>query len=367
MSVTSFDYLIVGAGFAGAVIAHEIATQLDRRVLVVDKRRHIAGNMYDFYNDEGILVHKYGPHIFHTNSKRVFDYLSQFTEWRHYQHRVLAFVDGQLVPLPINLDTINRLRGANYSSDELQGYFDSIRIKDAPVVNSRDAIVSQVGEELYEKFFKNYTKKQWDRYPEELDASVSARIPVRTNRDDRYFTDTYQGLPKHGYTKMFEKILDHPNIHVMLGVDYRDIRRYVTFDQLVYTGPVDEYFDYCYGKLPYRSLKFVQETRNEERFQSVGTVNYPNSYDFTRITEMKHLTGQQHEKTAIVYEYPQAEGDPYYPVPIPESRELYKRYEALADAEAKVTFLGRLGTYRYYNMDQIVAQALTVFEKTFSG
>jgi len=361
----AYDYLIVGAGFAGSVMAEQLATRQNKKVLVVDKRKHIAGNMYDYFNEQGILVHKYGPHIFHTNSQRVYHYLSQFTEWRNYEHRVLASVDGKLVPLPINLDTINELWGYRLNSEELAQFFDKIREKDRPIVNSRDAVVSQVGEELFEKFFKNYTKKQWGRTSEELDASVSARIPVRTNRDDRYFTDTYQGIPLYGYTKMFERMLDHDHVHVMLGVNYRDVIEYVSYKHLIFTGPIDEYFDYCYGELPYRSIRFEHKTLDQEFFQPTGTVNYPNQYDFTRITEMKHLTGQKHAKTTVVYEFPQAQGDPYYPVPDKTSQELYKRYESKAHEEKGVTFLGRLGTYRYYNMDQIVAQALMVFERDF--
>lgn len=358
-----FDYLIVGAGFAGSVLAERLANGSGKQVLICDKRPHIGGNAYDFYNDDGILIHKYGPHIFHTNSADVFQYLSRFTEWREYEHRVLASVDGMLVPIPINLDTINKLYGLSLSAHEVQGFFDKVRTRREPVKTSEDVVINAVGKELYEKFFRNYTKKQWDLDPSELDASVTARVPTRTNRDDRYFTDTYQAMPKHGYTRMFEKMLDSPNIKIMLNCDYREIVKEFPFKEMIYTGPVDAFFDYCYGKLPYRSLKFKHETHDTEVFQPAPVVNYPNEQAYTRITEFKYLTGQTHKKTGIVYEYPQAEGDPYYPIPRPENTDLYAKYKALADLESEVHFVGRLATYKYYNMDQIVAQALTQYGK----
>jgi UDP-galactopyranose mutase len=358
-----FDYLIVGAGFAGSVIAERLASQLDQKVLIVDKRPHIGGNAYDHYNDDGVLVHKYGPHIFHTNSREVFEYLSQFTEWRSYQHRVMASVDGQLLPIPINLDTINKLYGLNLTSFQVEDFFASVAEKREQIRTSEDVVVSRVGRELYEKFFRNYTRKQWGLDPSELDASVTARVPTRTNRDDRYFTDTYQAMPLHGYTRMFENMLDHPNIKVMLNCDYREIEAAIPYRQMVFTGPVDEYFDYRYGKLPYRSLEFKHETINAPVYQPAPVVNYPNDNLYTRITEFKYLTGQEHTKTSIVYEFPRAEGDPYYPVPRQENAELYAKYKKLADETEDVYFVGRLATYKYYNMDQVVAQALTTFAK----
>ena len=358
-----FDYLIVGAGFAGSVLAERLANGSGKKVLLCDKRPHIAGNAYDFYNDDGILIHKYGPHIFHTNSAEVFQYLSKYTGWREYQHRVLASVDGMLVPIPINLDTINKLYGLNLNSLEVKDFFDKIREKREPIRTSEDVVVNAVGKELYEKFFRNYTRKQWDLDPTELDASVTARVPTRTNRDDRYFTDTYQAMPKNGYTRMFENMLDSPNIKIMLNCDYREIVSEVSFREMIYTGPVDSFFDYCYGKLPYRSLEFRHETHDIETYQSAPVVNYPNEHEFTRITEFKYLTGQTHKKTGIVYEYPRADGDPYYPIPRRENAALYAKYKALADLEPKVRFVGRLATYKYYNMDQIVAQALTEYGK----
>ena len=358
-----FDWLIVGAGFAGSVLAERLARGSGKRVLLIDKRRHVGGNAYDHYDDAGLLVHKYGPHIFHTSSKEVFDYLSQFTAWRPYQHRVLASVDGQLVPIPINLDTINRLYNLRLTSFELEGFFAERAEKVERVRTSEDVIVGKVGRELYEKFFRNYTRKQWGLDPSELDASVTSRIPVRTSRDDRYFTDTFQAMPLHGYTRMFERMLDHPNIKVMLGVDFREVEKAIPHEHVIYTGPVDAYFDYCHGKLPYRSLEFRFETKNVEVFQPAPVVNHPNEHPYTRVTEFKYLTGQEHPKTSIVYEYPRAEGDPYYPIPRPENAELYKRYKALADETPGVWFIGRLATYKYYNMDQVVAQALATYAR----
>lgn len=358
-----FDYLIVGAGFAGSVLAERLANGSGKKVLICDKRPHIAGNAFDHYNDAGILVHKYGPHIFHTNSREVFEYLSRFTEWRSYQHRVLANVDGQEVPIPINLDTINKLYGLNLTSFELEKFFESVAEPVEQIKTSEDVVVSKVGRELYEKFFRNYTRKQWGLDPSELDASVTSRVPTRTNRDDRYFTDTYQAMPLHGYTRMFENILDSPNIKVMTNTDYQEIAQDIPFKEMIYTGPIDAYFNYAYGKLPYRSLHFKHETHDTEKYQSAPVVNYPNDQLYTRITEFKDLTGQEHKKSSIVYEYPRAEGDPYYPVPRKENQEVYQKYKALADAEPGVHFVGRLATYRYYNMDQIVAQALTEYGK----
>jgi len=362
-----FDYLIVGAGFAGSVLAERLARGSNKKVIICDKRPHIGGNAYDHYNEDGILVHKYGPHIFHTNSREVFEYLSRFTEWRPYQHRVRASVDGQIVPIPINLDTINALYGLNLTSFEVEDFFKRVAEPCEQIRTSEDVVVNAVGRELYEKFFRNYTRKQWGLDPSELDASVTSRVPTRTNRDDRYFTDTYQAMPLHGYTAMFEKMLDHPNIKILLNCDYREIQREIPYREMIYTGPVDSFFDYCYGKLPYRSLEFKHETHDKPTFQSAPVINYPNEQLYTRVTEFKYLTGQEHSKTSVVYEFPQAEGDPYYPVPRKENANLYAKYQALADETTGVHFVGRLATYKYYNMDQIVAQALTVYAKMVSA
>ena len=358
-----FDYLIVGAGFAGSVLAERLATDANKKILIVDKRSHVGGNAYDHYDDHGILVHKYGPHIFHTNSRDIFDYLGRFTEWRPYQHRVLASVDGQLVPIPINLDTINKLYGMKLTAAEVEQFLESIAEKRHPILTSEDVVVNKVGRELYEKFFRGYTRKMWGMDPSELHSSVTARIPTRTNRDDRYFTDTYQAMPLHGYTRMFERMLAHPNIKIMLNTDYQEIAGVVPYRSMIYTGPVDAFFDCRFGKLPYRSLEFEHRTLTQAQFQPVGTMNFPNDHAYTRVTEFKHLTGQTHAHTSVVYEYPCAEGDPYYPVPKAENDELYAKYKQLADETPDVHFVGRLATYKYYNMDQVVAQALTLYKR----
>jgi UDP-galactopyranose mutase len=358
-----FDYIVVGAGFAGSIVASQMARNFAKKVLLVDRRNHIGGNAYDHHDAAGILVHKYGPHIFHTNSRDVFDYLSKFTEWRNYEHRVRAFVDGKLVPIPINLDTINSIYGLNLDVNQVEAYLESVAEKPAAIRTAEDVVVSRVGRDLYEKMFRGYTRKQWGLDPSALDASVTARIPVRTNRDDRYFTDTYQAMPRHGFTRMFENMLDHPNITFALGTDYRDVLRSEKGRAIVYSGPVDEFFDFRFGKLPYRSLQFKHETRDVEQLQPVAVINYPNDHAYTRVTEFKHLSGQAHRKTSVVYEFPCDRGDPYYPVPRPENAALYKLYEALVAETPNVHFVGRLATYKYYNMDQVVAQALTLCVK----
>ena len=359
-----FDWLVVGAGFAGSVIAERLASQRGESVLVVDRRNHVGGNAYDRYDDAGLLIHQYGPHIFHTNSEQIVDYLSQFTEWRPYEHRVLASVDGQLLPIPINRTTINKLYGLNLTTeDEVEAFLAERGERIEEIRTSADVVLSRVGRDLYEKFFRGYTRKQWGLDPSELDKQVTARVPTRANEDDRYFTDSFQAMPAGGFTRMFERMLRHPNIKVMLQTDFRDIRDLIPHRRLVFTGPVDEYFDFRFGKLPYRSLQFEHVTLEEEWHQPVAVVNYPQDQDYTRITEYKHLTGQQHPKTSITYEYPSDVGDPYYPVPREENQELYRQYKHLADATPNVHFIGRLATYRYYNMDQVVGQALAEFRR----
>ena len=356
------DVLVVGAGFSGAVVAQRLASH-GLRILVIDKRPHIGGNAFDRLDSHGVLVHPYGPHIFHTNGVRIADYLSQFTEWRPYEHRVLANVGDKLVPMPINVDTVNRLYGLDLTEDTIAAYFESVREPRASIRTSEDVVVNAVGRDLYEKLFRGYTRKQWGLDPSQLSASVAARIPTRTNRDDRYFTDTFQHMPLHGYTKLFERMLDHPNIRVECSVDWFAVRGRLRARHVVYTGPIDAFFGCCFGKLPYRSIDFVHDhLPDTSRYQAVGTVNYPNDHAYTRITEFRHLTGQAHSGTSIVREYPCDDGDPYYPVPRPENETLFKRYEALARETADVTFVGRLAQYRYYNMDQCVGAALKAAE-----
>lgn len=360
-----YDYLIVGAGFAGSVIAERLAVEGGKKVLVCDKRAHIAGNAYDHYDASGILVHKYGPHIFHTNSEDVFAYLSRFTAWRPYEHRVLAQVGELRLPIPINRTTLNALYGLDLATEESAAAFLAQRAEPCnPITTSRDVVISQIGSELYRTFFEGYTRKQWGLDPSDLDRSVTSRVPTRTNEDDRYFLDRFQAMPRDGYTRMFERILDHENITVMLGTDYADLKKAGLARHTVFTGPIDEYFGHRLGHLPYRSLEFRHETHDVRRLLPVAVVNFPSEeVRHTRITEYKHLTGQVHSKTSVSYEYACAEGDPYYPIPRPENQALYKKYEELARLTDDVTFLGRLGTYKYYNMDQVVGQALAAYKR----
>lgn len=364
------DWLVVGAGFAGSVLAERLASQRGERVLVIDRRPHIAGNAYDHLDAAGVLVHRYGPHIFHTNSRPVLDHLSRFTAWRPYEHRVLAEVRSPVtgetmrVPMPINLDTINRLYGLSLTEAAVAEWMAARAETVAEIRTSEDVVVGKVGRELYELFFRGYTRKQWALDPSQLDKSVTSRVPIRTDRDDRYFTDAYQQMPEAGYTAMFQRMLAHPNITLRLGCDFADIRRDIAYRRLIWTGPIDEFFGFRHGKLPYRSLRFRHETLSRERVLPVGTVNYPaEDVPWTRVSEYKHLTGQVHPQTSVTYEYPAADGDPYYPIPRAENQALFKRYEALADATPNAWFVGRLATYRYYNMDQVVGQALATFAR----
>ncbi|SER65452.1 UDP-galactopyranose mutase, partial [Faunimonas pinastri] len=359
-----YDWLIVGAGFAGSVLAERLASQHGAKVLLIDRREHVGGNAYDRLDAAGVLIHQYGPHIFHTNSETVFSHLSRFTEWRPYEHRVLASVDGKLVPIPINRTTLNLLYELNLTTDEEAAAFLASRAEPVETIRtSEDVVVSAVGRELYEKFFQGYTRKQWGLDPSELDKSVTSRVPTRSNTDDRYFSDTFQAMPAEGFTRMFERMLDHPGITIRLGVDFAEVKDEVSYRRLVYTGPIDEYYGFRFGRLPYRSLRFRHVTLDEERHQPVAVVNYPQTEEYTRITEYKHLTGQVHPQTSLTYEIPAAEGDPYYPIPREENQAIYRRYEALAREEPGVHFVGRLATYRYYNMDQVVGQALATFRR----
>lgn len=359
------DILIVGAGFAGATCARTLA-EAGHHVLVIDKRLHVGGNAYDRVDGHGVLVHEYGPHIFHTNSDKVFAFLSRFTAWRAYEHRVRAVVHGRQYPIPINRTTINQLYGLNLDEAGIEDFLEHVRERREPVKTSEDVVLNSVGRDLCEKFFRCYTRKQWGLDLSELSGGVAARIPTRTNDDDRYFTDRHQAMPVEGYTRMFERMLDHPSIDVNLGVDFAEADARCTRDLTIYTGPVDEYFGHRFGRLPYRSIRFEHEhLAGTRQLQDVGTVNYPLDHDYTRITEFKHLTGQQHEGTSVVREFPCADGDPYYPVPNPANEALHKRYQALAQEEERrgVHFIGRLAQYRYYNMDQVVAAALVLCER----
>jgi len=358
----TWDYLIVGAGFAGAVLAERLASQRGATCLVIDKRDHIGGNAFDYYDRAGVLLHKYGPHYFRTNSDRIVAYLSQFTEWHPVEYKILSWTHGRYWQFPINLNTFEQLLGRPSTTEEMEATLAEWRIPIAQPANSEEVILSQVGERLYEMFFKNYTRKQWRRDPRELDASVCGRIPIRTNRDDRYLNDRFQALPAKGYTAMFDKMLAHPRIEVRLGTDFREARAQCHYRHLIYTGPIDEYFDHCLGALPYRSLRFEPETLAQEFYQPAMQVNYPNDHEFTRIVELKRATGQKLPVTTIVREYPEdfAGGrEPYYPIPAPDAKQLFEKYDARGRQETGVTFVGRLATYRYYNMDQVVGMALS--------
>lgn len=377
-----YDYIIVGAGLAGCVLAERIANILDQKVLLIDKRDHIGGNCYDYCDEDGVLVHKYGPHIFHTQQEEVWDYLSQFTEWHSYQHRVLGYIDGKKIPIPFNLTSLQ----ASFSQEKAQRLEEKLikhygREMSVPILElkeSKDEDLQFLADYVYQKVFFNYTRKQWGLKPEELDPSVTARVPVLISHDDRYFQDPYQGIPQEGYTPIFQKMLDHPRIELILNTDYREVMELkdgiITYQgkdfpgKLIYTGEIDYLFDYLYGKLPYRSLTFKMETLDQEFYQDVATVNYPNNHHYTRITEYKHLTGQKHDKTTISREYPQdyhpeRSDVPYYPIPKREFREIYQRYREKADKIPRLILLGRLAEYQYYNMDLVVAKALQIFEE----
>ncbi len=363
-----YDTLVVGAGYAGAIMAEQLVNRCGQRVLVIDRRDHIAGNAYDYYDEHGVLVHKYGPHIFHTKSEKVVEYLSRFTEWRPYEHRVVARVDGKLVPMPINRTTLNMLYDVELKTDADATQFLSDRAEPIEHIRtSEDVVVAKVGRELYEKFFRGYTRKQWERDPSELHASVCARIPIRTNEDDRYFGDWFQNMPTEGYTAMFERILDQPGVEVALNTDYYDAADEIDYDHLVWTGPIDRFFDYRFGALPYRSLEFEfrnEPTPDEGLLFPAASINEPSEeVPYTRRTEFRHMTGQGHVSSTYAIEYSRSEGDPYYPIPRDDTRALYKQYEALAAELPEVTFVGRLARYQYLNMDQVVGQALATAEK----
>lgn len=377
-----WDFLIIGAGFSGLVLAERLATQLGKRSLIVEKRDHIGGNSYDYYDAAGVLVHKYGPHYFRTNSQKIKDYLSAFTAWQPVAYKILSYTEGRYWNFPINLNTFEQIIGRKSTSAAFARYLEEKRVPIETPKNSEQVIVSQVGWELYEKFFLGYTLKQWKKHPQELDASVCGRIPIRTNRDDRYLKESFQALPREGYHRLFANMLAAAGdkVKVELNTDYRSVQNKYDFGQVVYTGPVDEYFDCKYGRLPYRSLRFEHESFDAtallEReaiagkkgfWQPAMQVNFPNEQDFTRIVEIKHATQQSCANTTIVREYPEDfvpnEKEPYYPIPNRATSQLYRKYKALADEEKGVHFIGRLATYRYYNMDQVVGMALNCFER----
>src|SRR5271167_605871 len=365
------DWLIVGAGFTGCTLAERIATQLNQKVLLIDRRNHVGGNAYDYHDQNGILLHKYGPHIFHTNSKKVWDYLSAFTEWRPYYHHVLAVIDGKKVPVPFNLNSLRQLFPQRYAErmEEtlMEEYGFEVKV---PILKMREhpnAELRTLADFIYKNVFFGYTVKQWELTPEELDPLVTGRVPVYISRDDRYFQDTYQGMPRYGYSAGFQRMLDNRNIRILLNTDFRELEGLARFNRMVYTGPVDDYFDHIHGYLPYRSLRFEFVTADEERVQEVGTVNYPNDYDFTRITEQKYLSGQKLPVSTLVVEYPQrhvpGQTEPYYPIPREENKEQYNLYlQEVEKLNGTVLLAGRLADYKYYNMDQAVAHALKLFE-----
>ncbi len=383
-----FDYIVVGAGFAGAVFARELADS-GKKVLLVEKRKHIGGNCYDHFDDNGILIHKYGPHLLHTSNAKVFNYLGRFTQWIDYQHRVIADVDGHKIPLPFNLNSLRILfpeKLADSIEERLISEFGlNVKVPILELKKTDDKDLKYLADFVYEKVFVNYTVKQWGCKPEEIAPEVMARVPVFVSRDDRYFQDQYQAVPKYGYTRLFENLLDHSAIHLLLNTDYKDILTVELdtgeinlFDnsfkgELIFTGMIDELLGFRFGELPYRSLQFDFEHLNREFFQDASVVNYPNNYDFTRITEFKRISGQQTTGTTILREYPTAydrvdmkKNIPCYPIFQDQNIDLYKKYEAVSEKLSNITLVGRLAEYRYYDMDDIVERALDVFREKFA-
>lgn len=352
-----FDYVIVGAGIAGAVTARRLVEERNESVLVIDKNSFVGGFCFDYRNQDGIIIHKYGPHIFRTNNERVWSFLSRFTEWYDYQHKVKAYVGGKLYTMPINLDTINEFLNEKYTAETLEQYFDRQSKKFAEITNVKEVVESQIGSLFYNNFFKNYTEKQWGSKPEELPPEIVSRVPIRSNRDDRYFTDKYQGIPLNGYTAMIKNVLDHRNIKIMLNTTFEDIRSQISYDKLYYSGSIDEFYGYKLGKLPYRCVKFKTERYEKEWYQPVAVINYPNDYDYTRITEFKHFLPYHTNATVIAKEFPSWHGDISYPIPTKQNINKYKEYLEL-NKEDNVAFIGRLGEYQYYSMDQIVDKIL---------
>lgn len=359
--------LIVGCGLSGAVIAERYANQENKQVLIIDSRDHIGGNCYDYVDSNGILVNKYGAHLFHTNNDDVYEYVMKFGKWNRWDHTVVGKIDGKIVPIPVNITTVNTLCNQNIqTTQEMQEYLNTIQIFTENPSNGKEAAEKRVGKVLYDKIFKEYTKKQWDVYPEELDASVLERIPIRYDHDVRYFSDKYQILPDGGYTKWFDNLLNSENIKIKLNEDYFNGNyKNSDFEKVFYTGPIDKYFKDL-PKLEYRSIIFQHETHdlNGGYYQENSVVNYPNNdVEFTRIVEYKHFNHQKSDKTTIVKEFSTSHGDPYYPIPNEKNRNLYKQYQKLADQEKGVTFVGRLANYKYFNMDQAIENALSVFKE----
>lgn len=359
-----YNYVIVGAGFAGTVLAERLATQVNKKILIIDKRNHLGGNCYDYLSDEGILIQKYGPHIFHTISKKVFDYLSQFTEWNNYKHKVFAFFGGKFYSIPINLDTVNKFYNLNLRNEkELKEFLETKKIEIKEIKNSRDVVVSKFGMELYEAFVKNYTKKQWDKFPEELDKSVLERLPLKYNQNPYYFNDEYQGMPKLGFTKIFEKMLDNKNIKILLNTDFFKTKKNFKFGKLIFTGRIDQFFNYKFGKLDYRGINFVFENLNQENFQPNSVINYPSKdVKFSRITEFKKFYDKKSNNTIICKDFFVWDGEPSYPVINKKNLEILEKYEKEAEKLKNIIFVGRLAQYKYLNMDRVIENALDVFE-----
>lgn len=385
----SYDYIIVGAGIAGITLAEQAANMQNKKVLLIDKRDHIGGNCYDYYNEEGILVHKYGPHIFHTNNIQVYNYLSLYTTWITYNHKVLGKINNTLAPIPFNLISIDKCLSDN-ANDIKEALLENYEVNQSvPILEMRKSdnkLIKQLADFVYENVFLHYTEKMWGLTPEQIDDSITARVPVQVSYDCRYFQDTYQAIPRYGYTAMFENMLSNHNINILLGKDYHEIltvdyenKKVLFYDEefsgeVIFTGMIDEFFDYKYGPLPYRALVFMEETSNKEKFQENATINYPNDYHFTRVTEYKYITGQVSEKTTIQFEFPEeydykkpSKNIPCYPIIKKENEKLYEKYKKLSEEFEHVTFFGRLGEYKYMNMDTIVEKSLELMSTKFLG
>ena len=361
----NIDLVVIGAGLSGCVIAERAAKILNWKVLILERRNHIAGNCFDKYMENGLLIHQYGPHYFRTNNSQLVDYLSQFTSWIEGNYIVKSSFNNHLFPFPINLDTLEQFYGQTLIAETAKELLDEKREKINKPVNSEEFVLSKVGREMYEAFYLNYTLKQWGKHPKELDTTVCGRIPIRFNRDNRYVEHQYQIIPKNGYTAMIQKMIENPNIQIMLNMDYKELNL-KDCKAIVYTGAIDEYFDYSLGRLPWRSLNFKYKEFDQEYVQPCVQINYPNEHDYTRTVEIKHVTKQVHPKTIVAYEYPTATGEPYYPIPAPENRALYEQYKKLAERETienYVYFVGRLAGYAYLNMDEVIERALSIFDE----